>query len=153
MRILKISSLALLWTLMPLAPAAQAGPYTDELSKCLVQLSTEDDKLKLVKWMFSSMALHPAVAEIAQVTAADRDIANREMADLLGNLLEERCFDQARAAITNEGPVALQSSFSILGQVAANELFSNPNVAAGLGSLAEYLDAATLDKKLGIGEN
>ena len=75
------------------------------------------------------------------------------MADLLGNLLEERCFDQARAAITNEGPVALQSSFSILGQVAANELFSNPNVAAGLGSLAEYLDAATLDKKLGIGEN
>jgi len=118
-----------------------------------VQLSTGDDKLKLVKWMFSSMALHPAVAEISQVTAADRDIANREMADLLSNLLEERCFDQARTAITNEGAVALQSSFSMLGQVAANELFSNPNVAAGLGSLAEYLDAAALDKKLGIGEN
>lgn len=150
MRVIDVLILAMLWTL---APAAQAGPAADELSRCLVQLSTEDDKLKLVKWMFTAMSLHPAVADLAPMSTATRDAANQEMAELLINLLEERCIDQARAAIAAEGSIALQSSFAILGQVAANELFSNPAVAAGLGSLTEFLDSAELDQKLGIGGN
>ena len=150
MRVINVLILALLWSL---APAAQAGPAGDELSRCLVQLSTEDDKLKLVKWMFTAMSLHPAVADLAPMSTATRDAANQEMAELLVNLLEERCFDQARAAIAAEGSIALQSSFAILGQVAANELFSDPAVAAGLGSLTEFLDSAELDQKLGIGDN
>lgn len=133
------------------APMVQAGPAADELSRCLVQSTSNEDKITLVKWMFASMSLHPAVAELSTVNDTTRDAANQDMAALLVLLLEERCFNQARAAIQSEGSVALQNSFAILGQAAANELFTNPNVAAGLGALTEFLDAVDLDRKLGIG--
>ena len=150
MRILNIIALMLLWVM---APGVQAGPDGDALSNCLVQSSTEADKLKLVKWMFTAMALHPAVAELAQVDAAVRATANQEMADLLVDLLELRCLEPAKAALASEGPLALQASFAMLGQVAANELFSNPDVAAGLGSLTSFLDSAELERTFGIGGN
>jgi len=150
MKLMPAISLALL---LPLAPAAQAGPAADELSRCLVQLASSDDKLTLVRWMFSSMALHPAVAEIAPISAQARDASNQEMAALLTTLLEERCLNQARAAIQREGPPALTASFTMLGQVALGELSSDPNVTAGLGALTEFLKSAELDRKLGIGDN
>lgn len=150
MRAIIALALPLLWSI---APIAQAGPAADELSRCLVQSSTGADKITLVKWMFASMALHPAIADLSPVNDTTRDAANQEMAALLVKLLEERCIDQARAAIKSEGSVALQNSFALLGQVAANELFSNPSVAAGLGSLTEFLDAVKLDRTLGIGDN
>jgi len=150
MKMIKVVSLLLLCTFSTLT---QAGPFTDELSQCLVQSSTDEDKLKLVRWMFSAMALHPAVADLAQISSATRDTANQEMATLLSNLLEERCLNQARSAIDNEGPLALQSSFSILSQVAANNLFSDASVAAGLANLSEYLDSTSMERALGIGAN
>lgn len=145
--------LALLAPLMLHTPAAQAGPLADALSGCLVRSSTSDDKLKLVKWMFAAMALHPAVADLALIPDEKRDAANQGMADLLEVLLAERCINQARDAIQGEGPLALQSSFAVLGQVAAMELFSHAEVAAGLANLTEYLSSADLDRKLGIGGN
>ena len=57
-----------------------------------------------------------------------------------------------RLAIRNEGSLALQSSFAVLGQVAATELFSDPNVAAGLASLETYIDAEDLERQLEIGQ-
>ena len=149
---IKLLAIAMLCALTLLAPLAHAGRYADTLSECLVQLSTDDDKLKLVTWMFTAMSLHPAVAQVAQVSTAARDTANKDMAELLVDLLEQRCFDQAKAAIENEGPLALQTSFAVLGQVAATELFSNPAVAAGLANLDEFLDTDELEKRLGIGQ-
>ena len=130
----------------------QAGVYTDQLSNCLVVSSSERDKLTLVKWMFTAMSLHPAVSDLALVTDEKRNSSNQTMADLLANLLTERCLAQTEAAIANEGPTSLQRSFSILGQVAAAALFSNLEVAAGLSELDKYLDVETIDRKLGIGQ-
>lgn len=150
MRVTSALVLLLLWAT---APTALAGPAADELSRCLVQSSTAEDKLKLVKWMFTSMALHPAVADLAPVTEAARDAANRDMAQLLASLLEARCLEPARNAIASEGAIALQTSFAIFHQVAANDLFSHPDVIAGLGALTEFLDSTDLERKLGIGDN
>lgn len=150
MKLMPAITLALL---LPLAPVAQAGPAADELSRCLVQLSSGADKLTLVKWMFSSMALHPAVAELAPISAEARNAANQEMAALLTTLLEVRCLNQARTAIQREGSSVLTASFAMLGQVALGELSSDPNVTAGLGALTQYLQSEELDRKLGIGDN
>lgn len=150
MKLMPAISLALL---LPLAPVAQAGPATDELSRCIVQLSSSDDKLTLVRWMFASMALHPAVADLAPVSAEARDAATQEMAALLTTLLEERCLNQARMAIQRKGASALPASFAMLGQFALGELASNSSVTVGLGSLTEYLQSGELDRRLGIGDN
>lgn len=50
--------------------SAHAGPYSDDLGKCLVASTTAADKGALVKWMFATAALHPAVKSVASVTPA-----------------------------------------------------------------------------------
>ena len=127
--------ITLILGLLTLSPATFAGEYSDALSDCLLSSTTEEGKLSLVKWMFTAMALHPAVAEIADVSMSAREQANREMAELLIDLLGTRCFNETRLALSNEGALALQSIFTVLGQVAATNLFTVPNVAAGLASL------------------
>lgn len=138
--------------LLTLSPLAFSGEYTDNLSDCLLTATTEEDQLSLVKWMFTSMALHPAVQEIADVSLSDRERANREMAELIVELLSRRCYSETRLALQNEGSLALQTSFSVLGQVAATNLFSDPNVAAGLASLETYVSAEDLENRLEIGQ-
>lgn len=131
---------------------ATSGEYTDKLSDCLLAATTEEDKLSLVKWMFTSMALHPAVEEIADVSLSVREQANREMAELIIKLLGRSCFSETRLALKNEGSLALQASFSVLGQVAATNLFADPNVAAGLASIETYISAEDLENQLEIGQ-
>ncbi|MBQ0712311.1 MAG: hypothetical protein KBT53_05065 [Porticoccus sp.] len=52
----------------------------------------------------------------------------------------------------HEGEVALESSFNIFGQVAAQELFTNPDVAAGMAGLEKYLGENKINKILIISE-
>lgn len=147
----KVTTLLAL-ALLTLSPLASSGEYTDKLSDCLLTATTEEDKLSLVKWMFTAMALHPAVEEIADVSLSAREQANREMAELIVELLSRRCFSETRLALQNEGSLALETSFSVLGQVAATNLFSDPSVAAGLASLETYISAEDLENRLDIGQ-
>jgi len=127
-----------------------AGVYSDDLSRCLVESSTCSDKLVLVKWMFTAMSLHPAVKSMASVSAEQRDNSNKEVADLFVRLVTETCKDQTLKAIKYEGTVAIGSSFNVFGQVAAKELFSHPDVAAGMADLNKYMDPEKIRKALGI---
>jgi hypothetical protein len=130
--------------------SVNAGVYSDDLSRCLVESSTSSDKLSLVKWMFTAMSLHPAVKSMASVSAKQLDNSNKEAADLFVKLLTVTCKDPAIKAIKYEGEVAIQSSFSVFGRVAAKELFSNPDVAAGMAGLEKYMDAEKIKESLGI---
>ena len=123
-----------------LSGAVNAGVYTDDLSRCLVESSTPNDKLTLVKWMFTAMSLHPAVESLSKVTPQQRDDSNRDVANLFVKLLTQTCKDQASTALQYEGRLAMQSSFNVLGQVAGKELFMNPNVAAGMAGLEKHMD-------------
>ena len=122
--------------LLTLSPLTIAEKYTDELSECLLGATSEEDKLSLVKWMFTAIALLPAVEEIPEVSLSAREQANREMADLIIKLRSRACFTETRQ---NEGSIALQTSFAVLGQVAATNLFSDQSIAAGLASLERRL--------------
>lgn len=128
--------------------AAHAGPYSDELSKCLVESTTSADKAALVKWMFATASLHPAVKSIAPVTDADRRRANRDTARLFERLVADVCLGQTRQAVKYEGDVALQTAFQLLGQVAARELFDDPAVAKGLEDLQQHFDGKRLEQAL-----
>jgi hypothetical protein len=131
------------------AGAAQAGPYSDELGKCLIESTTVDDKNALVKWMFATAALHPAVRSIASVTEAERNQSSKNMAQLFEKLLTVSCRAQTRQAFKYEGALALQTGFQLLGQVAGRELFSDPAVSAGLSDLSRHFDAQKLEQALG----
>lgn len=130
------AALALLLTSAPV----RAGLYSDELAKCLVSATTEQDKTALIRWIFSVSALHPDVSTIANIDADQRDSMNRTAGMLFNRLLLESCRKQTQEAVRYEGPAALQLSFTVLGQVAMGSLMANPAVAQGFGALGKYMD-------------
>lgn len=138
----------LLAAALALPGASQAGPFADELSKCLVRSSTPADKAVLVRWMFSMMALHPEVSQLATVQPARRKELNQQMAALLQSLLTKSCNQEARAAFQHEGQGIFEASFNVLGQTAGRELFTDPGVAAGLAELGGFVDANALREAL-----
>lgn len=131
-------------------PLFAAGPYTDELSKCLVRSTTEADKTLLVRWMFATAALHPEVKSLATVTANQRTELNKKMAGLLEKLLTQTCLSEAQQAVRYEGQSTIEAGFTVLGQVAGRELFANSAVAAGLADLDKYVDKEKLQKAVGL---
>ena len=133
-----------------LAPwAAVAGPYSDDLSKCLVRSTGEDEKRTLVKWIFAAVALHPEVAEISSVTPAQRAEMTRNTAKIFEKLLADSCRAEVQQAVQYEGPQTIGTSFQVLGQVAARELFANPNVSASMADLGKYIDQKRLAEAMG----
>lgn len=129
---------------------AQAGVYIDDLSRCLVESSTAHDKSLLVKWMFTSMALHPDVAAMSNVTEAQRDSVNKAAAEMFVRLMAESCVAQSKKAIQYEGAAAIEQGFNVFGQVAGKELFAHPNVAQALAGLQKHMDTKKLETALGL---
>jgi len=123
-----------------------AGPFADEMAKCLVRATTQEDKTALVQWIFAFMTLHPDVKQYSAVTPAQRDKLNRQVSDLMVALLTDRCVNESREALKNEGMVTIQTSFSVLGQSAVQTLFSNPEVASGLEQFGKMVDGEKLKK-------
>ncbi|MEM6640038.1 MAG: hypothetical protein AAF610_09055 [Pseudomonadota bacterium] len=124
---------------------AKAGPFSDELSQCLVTSTTPEDRSVLVLWMFSAMSRHPDLPATAAVSDEQLATANRKVADLTTRLLTDTCRSQAIEAIEYEGMSTIEESFSVLGAVAGKEIFNAPEVGTAVAGMAEFLD----EEKLG----
>jgi hypothetical protein len=123
---------------------ASAGPFADDMAKCLVRATTAADKTMLVQWMFAMMSLHPDVKQLSSIAADKRAVLNQSMGDLMVALLTDRCVAESREALKNEGASTIESSFNTLGQVAAQSLFANPDVAAGIAEFGKLVDGEKL---------
>jgi hypothetical protein len=53
---------------MLLSQALHAGPFTNQLSRCLVKSTSEADKELLIKWIFAAMSSHPKVQHMSNVS-------------------------------------------------------------------------------------
>ena len=127
---------------------AVAGPYADDLSKCLVKSTTAKDQTDLVRWIFAGAALHPDVSSIAAVSDKQRTEMTRTIGQLLERLLTESCRTQYRDAMKYEGSQTLATSFGVLGQVAMKSLMENPAVAKGFSELATAVNQEKLKAAL-----
>ena len=139
-----------LLTLALCAGPVRAGVYGDDLGKCLVESSTTEDKRQLTQWIFFAIALNPDIKPYANIPPGQRDQANKGMARLFEKLLGESCLKQAQQAVKYEGPSAFSDSFRLLGQVAGQEIFASPEVAAGTAEFASELHVEDLQEKLGF---
>lgn len=127
---------------------AWAGPFTDEMSKCLVRSTSEADKTLLIKWIFAAMSAHPDVRALSSVTPAKGEQFNQQAAQMVMRLLTKSCKSEARQAVEFEGEGAFRTSFEVLGQVAMQGLMSNPSVAGYFGGFEKNLDADSLQRAL-----
>ena len=121
---------------------AVAGPYSDEMAKCLVRSTTSAEKNGLIKWMFAAAALHPEVKGISSITEAQRDELSKSTGKMVEHLLGESCRTETLDAVKYEGPGVFQSAFTVLGQVASVGLFTDPSVSTFMSDFLKYIDKA-----------
>jgi len=142
-------TVTLLATAALLPRPALAGPYTDDLSKCLVSQTTEQDKATLMTWIFSAISLNPNISKLANITPAQRHQINADMARLFETLMTERCRAESMQAYKYEGSTAIESGFTVLGQVAGRELFNSPDVTKGMSELDSLIDKKKMQSVFG----
>lgn len=121
-----------------------AGPYGDDLSKCLVKSTTDKDKSDLVRWIFAATSLHPDVNSLVTVSDAQRTEMTRTVGALFERLLTKSCRAEYRDAMKYEGEQTLIVSFGVLGQVAMKGLMEHPAVNNGIGELDNFVNKDSL---------
>jgi len=119
---------------------ASAGVYTDDLSKCLVKFSSVADQSVLVQWMFVTLSLNPAVTPLSSITPKQRDMLNQQAAALYQRLSFNDCRNETIDALKYEGIGVMEASFSVLGQVAARGLMSDPKVTSGMQDFEAFFE-------------
>ena len=133
--------------------AANAGVYSDDLSRCLVSHTGEQDQIVMAQWIFGVMAAHPSVAAVARIDDASRIATSKKMAQLFQTLLTESCKDETTKAVKYEGTDALKTSFKVLGEIAMQTLLAEPKVTAESQAFAQYLDEAKLKAVMAPGKS
>jgi len=132
--------------LIVMATTANAGPFTDEMSKCLVRSTSEADKTLLIKWIFAAMATHPDVESLSSVTPEMGEQLNKETGKLVMRLLTRSCKTETRQAVEFEGEDTFKASFGVLGQVAMQGLMANGEVSNYFSGFEKHLDAKELQR-------
>jgi hypothetical protein len=123
------------------AAPSGAGPYADDLAKCMLKTSTPADRAEFIKFLFSAMAQHPDVSSMANIPPRQFEATSKATGELIQRLLLQSCRSESHQAIRYEGMQAVFSSFQFYGQAMAAELFGNPIVAGKMRDLNKYLDA------------
>ena len=126
-----------------------AGPYSDEMAKCLVNSTSEDDRSMLVQWMFAAFSHHPEVKYLTNITDKQATDLNKAIAKLFTTLMTDRCINETKEAIKYEGNTTIEKSFTVLGSVAARGLMSNPNVTKFTADIEKYMDGKKFEEIFG----
>ncbi|HEX7758668.1 MAG TPA: hypothetical protein VF459_04150 [Caulobacteraceae bacterium] len=124
------------------ATPAQAGVYSDNLSKCLVASSSDEDQIAFIRWIFSVMAANPKVAGYANIKPEQRTAFNKDAATLFQRLMLKDCRTETAQAIKYEGGSAIEAAFGTLGQAAMRGLMNDPKVTLELNELQKSTDEA-----------
>lgn len=119
-----------------LGAVQQPQVYSADLSKCLVEKTTEADRVQLIKWLFASVSASPQVADMTRITDAERTAYQRRAGELFNRLMTVDCRKETVAALRYEGIRTIESGFSVLGGVAMRGLMSDPAVTASMGEMA-----------------
>ncbi len=142
----KLAALAVC-SLLPLA--GHAGPFTDDLAKCLVKMTDAPDRELLIRWVFAAMSAHPNVKELSNVSFEKGDELNRDAAALFVKLLTQSCKQETKQALEYEGAGTFEASFQVLGEVAMQGLMAHPDVVTYLSGLEAHIDEGALEDAFG----
>ena len=122
-----------------------AGPFEDEMAKCLVTSTNKRDRNKLVKWIFRVYGDHPEVSYMVDLSDRDKKVIDKEVANIFTRLLSEDCIDETKKALDYEGDKVMFNAFQILGQVASKGIVENPDVMKSINKFVELIDYEKLD--------
>jgi hypothetical protein len=137
------SAIALSAAVMP--SISLAGPTTDALASCVADNTTGKDRKDLAKWVFVAMSAHPEIKPLSKASDAVKESLDKNLANLATKLITESCRAEAQQAFSTEGQKSFEFAFHALGQLAMQELTTNPAVSASFSNYVKYLDRAKFE--------
>lgn len=117
-----------------------AGQYVDQLSQCLVNATSEQDRSTVVQWLFVALSAHPDLKGFSNVTPEQKQQLDQKLATVLQTTIADKCQAQTKAVIQNEGIQAVGQSFQALGQTTGKAILNDPAVNAQLRGTLRYID-------------
>jgi hypothetical protein len=141
---LKLAAVVAMTVGLLLGSRAEAGVYTDDLSRCLVKFTSADDQLVFVRWVFSALTQHPALQPMSTITPEQRDAYDKNVVALFERLTFGDCRKESIDGLKYEGPSVFAAGFRVLGEVAVRGMFGDPHVAQGMAVLGKYFDKAKM---------
>lgn len=94
----------------------------------------------MARWVYVGMSSHPEIQSLSNVTDEHRVELDKKIADIFTKLITDSCPKQAKKVIEQDGIVGFQSAFGTIGQLAMQELMTNPNVSASFTNYTKYMD-------------
>ena len=122
-----------------------AGPFGDEVARCLVTSTNNRDKTKLVKWIFRVYGDHPEVSYMVDLSDREKKVIDKDVAEIFTRLLSKDCRDETKKALYYEGDNVMSTAFSILGQAAAKGFNDDPTVKRSINKFTEFIDTEKLN--------
>ena len=123
-----------------------SGEYLNKFANCLMQNTTERDKVVLVRWMFSAVAQHSALESEFNISAEKSTNHEIAVADYMQYILGSICLEEAKNVLNYEGEEAFTKSFEYLGELAMMSLIDDPNVNRALENWIIHLDPNFIKK-------
>jgi len=130
--------------LLTLASPAAADVFQDDLTRCMVNAASDQDKSAFMVWMFSAISSDPKLQKMTTLDRAQRDKIGSDAAAVFQRLLFVDCRKEAIAVLKTQGANALAESFGGLGETATEQMFRSPEAQRELEALGKGFD----DKKL-----
>lgn len=126
--------------------AAHANQELQLFTTCLTDSMNGLERKNLAKWVFLGMSAHSMIKPYSNVSEKDIDTSNRYVGSLITRLITKGCPVQAKAASKVMGPAAFEQAFKVVGEVAMQELMTEPSVGQSLGAFRKYLDREKFNK-------
>lgn len=125
---------------------AQASQEAQQFGVCLTDSMNGKERKNLAKWIFLGMSSHSIIKPYANVTENDLESSNKYVGELITRLITEDCPKQANTASKAMGSAAFEQAFKVVGEVAMQELMTEPSVGKSLGAFEKYLDQEKFNK-------
>ena len=125
---------------------SQAGQYSNNFANCLMQKTTERDKVVLVRWAFSAMAHHSALKDEFNIPESKFTKHEIAVADYVQYILGTVCFKETKNVLKYEGDEAFLKAFEMLGEIAFLSLMEEATVSNALENYVIHIDPEFLRK-------
>ncbi len=117
---------------------------SQKLASCFTDSLNGKERKQLVKWIFLSMAAHPDLKPYSNISEEEVSNSDSVTGTLITRLFVEDCQSEAKEAQASD-PLAIRQAFEYVGQVAMQELITNPNVMTAISNYINYTDQGKIN--------
>ena len=143
----KTSKLLIIALSFGVAFSSPANANPEALAACLTDSLNGKERKQLAKWIYFSLAVHPEMKPYSNVSVDVRADTDKYVAALVTRLLVDDCASQLRIA-QKADPSSIRKAFELVGQVAMQEIMTNPDVTSAVSSYAQYIDQKRINSIL-----